>query len=55
MPDYSMCKNEKCPLKEKCYRYTATPNEHRQAYTDYDEKNCQSFKDNQVYKQLKRK
>ncbi len=25
MPDISMCKNESCPSKNKCYRYTATP------------------------------
>ncbi len=25
MPDISMCKNEQCPLKKICYRYTAKP------------------------------
>lgn len=33
MPDISLCKNESCPLKDNCYRYTATPNEHRQSYS----------------------
>jgi hypothetical protein len=32
MPDISMCKNEKCKLKEECYRFTATPSEFMQAY-----------------------
>ena len=32
MPDISMCKGKTCPLKESCYRYTATPNEFRQSY-----------------------
>ncbi len=25
MPDITMCSGENCPLKEKCYRYKATP------------------------------
>jgi hypothetical protein len=32
MPDITMCEGLECPLKENCYRYTATPNEHRQSY-----------------------
>ena len=32
MPDITMCKGENCPMKETCYRYKATPNEHRQSY-----------------------
>ena len=32
MADITMCSGEKCPLKENCYRYTAKPNEFRQAY-----------------------
>jgi hypothetical protein len=27
-----MCVGTDCPYKEKCYRYTATPNEYRQSY-----------------------
>lgn len=34
MPDISMCSNKNCPLKDKCYRFTAKPNE-RQAYSDF--------------------
>lgn len=25
MPDITMCMGSECPLKEKCYRFTATP------------------------------
>lgn len=32
MADISMCEGNGCPLKEKCYRFTAIPNEYRQAY-----------------------
>ena len=32
MADITMCSGEKCQLKENCYRYTAKPNEFRQAY-----------------------
>lgn len=32
MPDISMCLNENCKLKHKCYRYCAIPSEHWQAY-----------------------
>ena len=32
MPDICMCKGNKCPLKEKCYRHTARATEYRQAY-----------------------
>jgi len=32
MSDITMCKGTNCPYKEKCRRYTATPNEYRQSY-----------------------
>jgi len=32
MPDISMCKGGDCPLKEKCYRYKATPTDEWQTY-----------------------
>lgn len=32
MPDITMCNGGKCPLKEKCYRYLATPSKYRQSY-----------------------
>ena len=31
-PDITMCVGTNCPHKEKCYRYTAKPCEHWQAY-----------------------
>jgi len=27
MADIQMCKDQECPMKRKCYRFTATPNE----------------------------
>jgi hypothetical protein len=32
MPDITMCSGTNCPLKETCYRYTATPSEFMQSY-----------------------
>ncbi len=32
MPDISMCSNEECPSKDKCYRYVAIPDEYWQSY-----------------------
>ena len=33
MADISMCEGKGCERKETCYRFKATPNEHRQSYT----------------------
>jgi len=50
MPDISLCTNATCPSKDKCYRFTAKPNEFRQAYANFspegDEVNCSYFIDN---------
>jgi len=35
MPDITMCRNTKCILKEKCYRFKAKPNPHRQSYSSF--------------------
>jgi hypothetical protein len=32
MPDISMCQNQLCPLRETCYRFTATPDTPYQCY-----------------------
>jgi hypothetical protein len=32
MPDITMCKGKKCPLKNECYRYTAKPNSEQYYY-----------------------
>ena len=48
-PDISMCANDKCTLKEECYRYTARPNPYMQSYASYEQdKNgkCNDFYDN---------
>ena len=34
--DLSMCANEACNMKEKCYRYMAEPNPHLQAYYEWN-------------------
>jgi hypothetical protein len=36
MPDITMCMGRDCPQREKCYRFTATPNPHRQSYSAFD-------------------
>lgn len=45
--DISMCNDKDCPSNKYCYRFTATPNEYRQAYTsfhrDEDADNCTHF------------
>lgn len=38
MADITMCVGTDCPLRETCYRYTATPNEHWQSFTDFTPK-----------------
>lgn len=32
MSDITMCEGTDCPMKEKCYRFTAPINEYRQSY-----------------------
>lgn len=32
MPDITMCTGGTCQWREQCYRFTATPSEHRQSY-----------------------
>lgn len=32
MPDISMCSTRTCPLRQTCYRFTATPKEYGQSY-----------------------
>lgn len=32
MADIIMCNVEECPLKEKCFRFTAYPNQFRQSF-----------------------
>ena len=32
MPDITMCRGGDCPMQKRCYRFTATPSDFRQAY-----------------------
>ena len=43
-----MCNNSNCKLKEDCYRFTATPNPHRQSYGGFKPKDgeCDHFWEN---------
>ena len=34
MPDTTMCKGTNCNLKEKCYRYKATPSDWQSYFTE---------------------
>ena len=47
MPDISLCKNDKCPSKNECYRFRAVPNPERQAYGSFNlnegKKKCDYF------------
>lgn len=36
MPDITMCLNDDCPLKDKCYRHTAIPKEYWQSYANFE-------------------
>jgi len=35
MPDISMCQNETCPLRDKCFRFMATPSRY-QSYSMFE-------------------
>ena len=58
MPDISMCigyevvegHEELCPKRNKCYRYTAVPTPHWQAYSNFYEPNttCPFFIDERL-------
>jgi len=58
MADITMCKGGSCPFKEKCGRFTATANEHRQAWfidVPYEDGKCDMYwGENQesIYNQL---
>lgn len=48
MPDISLCLNNTCPSKEKCYRAIAIPNFPNQSYMKFEvpkgKKKCSYFK-----------
>ena len=35
MPDISMCSSDNCPMKDKCYRSTATASKY-QSYSNFE-------------------
>lgn len=47
MPDITMCQNHYCYVREKCFRYTATPSYPMQSYSifDYDDSQGKCFID----------
>lgn len=49
MPDITMCYGKDCPLKEKCYRFTAKASIFQYYFTDspYKDKNCDYFWDDE--------
>ena len=47
MPDITMCKNEECKLKEKCFRFTAIPSTFQSYfYVNPNENSCEYFYNN---------
>ena len=50
MPDITMCDGTDCPLKEQCYRYTATSSEYQSYFIKppFKKKKCDMFWDNEI-------
>ena len=40
MVDITMCRDEDCPMKDKCFRYTAIPDVLRQSYFFGSPRSC---------------
>ena len=59
MPDITKCANKTCPLRDTCYRFTATSSSFRQAYCNFSydtiegHTTCDHFWDNEGYEKLK--
>jgi hypothetical protein len=56
MPDITMCEGNDCPLKEKCYRFTAIESITHQSYFSsppYDSKkeNCEYFWEDTLFQE----
>lgn len=49
MPDISMCTDHGCSLRDKCYRYTATPGmwQTYAGFSQDEDGNCDYFWDNE--------
>lgn len=35
MPDITMCKNDKCPQSDNCWRYGCPPSRYNQSYQEF--------------------
>jgi hypothetical protein len=49
MPDITMCEDNECEQKDKCWRFTAKPNYHQYFFTDKvktDKNVCEYFMSN---------
>lgn len=50
MADITMCVDNECPMRDRCYRYTAKADEKYQSYADFGrgrgDKHCEMFWDN---------
>ena len=59
MADIAMCNGNNCPMKDNCYRHTATPNERWQTMIsppiNLETLKCNSFWDNDPYRKIKDK
>jgi len=52
MADITMCEGNNCPLKDRCFRYTATANEHWQSWmgvSPYIDGSCELYWPNDNY------
>lgn len=56
MPDITMCKDQDCPKKDNCYRFTATPDELQIYYVNspWFNNQCEFFWDNQHHETIRR-
>jgi hypothetical protein len=51
MPDVAKCSNDKCTIKETCYRYTVKPDKYWQSYSKFNselKEECKYFWKNNV-------
>ena len=58
MSDITKCKGTNCPLKEKCYRFTATESYYQSYFVEvpFKDNECEMFWGNQsesIFNQLK--
>jgi len=53
MPDISMCQDDKCPRREKCYRYRAIPLKYQDYFLSRRKgKKCEDFMQIRKYDRL---